>query len=306
MSLEKLNSWWPPIAILVSLLSGIFLAKWRMDASRKLARDTGAFDRPDLRCFLNNNEISPSDPVNIAFACPKKEGTLHLVPLAIMLGNVGKKSAQNIGVDLRFQKHLRMIVPDSLISKEVNSLRNDVQVERKSVTLGNHEFAAYTISMLNPTRGAHIVELVPIESTHFNDTISATTKDGHMISFALSVNYGINGQITVSAKDIQSVDYNVILYACDVATMDNLQSEILSREAAATQEVWDGATFLEKLALIFSTRQTKYQLVCPQFSYLNAGPNSSLAVPGVDQTTTRNVVFKKRFYPRFWSSTNTH
>jgi hypothetical protein len=254
---------------LASLIAGVCLGVWAVQSGWEIARKSGSLDQPDLRVYIAGTPLSQERSTRLLIGAPFEEGKISLVTLPIALANVGKKTATNVNLVVRYPLLLRQNLHEFLRADLV-TINPHAKPITSHATLGNFEFVSYGVSAMNPSSGATIDDLIPLGSTRVEDT--AETADHVKIDYTVDLSWSL--LFTVQATDQAPINYELEISALRMAQAEQLahSAEVfLEREISQYRQDHSRLQYIRLLLADRST--TSWQLAFV--------PLRKVSVPGV-------------------------
>ena len=179
-----------------------------MKDARNIARESGFFDKPDLRLLLGSEELETVFSNEVFLGAPLvKENAINLGKLTFILVNKGKKTAKSIGITDQFPKIgrpsfnelLKMDIGGFLLSK--NEIRNEIK------DIGNFSYFFLSLPVLNPGQAMLFDSVFLLKETELEDEFELQDKS----KVRMQLRFGFKEEITISAEDLQKSDYSLTI-----------------------------------------------------------------------------------------------
>jgi len=248
----------------LSIIVCVVIAYSANESSRKIAEDSGAFDKANLVALVGTVEVTSNGTTNIIYGynfsnTDKEVYVIGALPLII--GNNGQKSLDEVTVTFQYHKSLyRSVLEDMTYVEEGGfEVKN---AERFFSTMGNEDYASYRIKTLQPGKAAKILD--PIILT--NNKITTDVELDNGIKFKVDTFFAIKMNISLSARDTQTVNANIEYQAVDVKTKEEFNKYIEQNIIIdKLQKNRESASFFEYLGfLLFHDKQEKLIYIYPE------------------------------------------
>lgn len=251
------------IAIL-AIAVAIVLTYSANESSRKIAEDSGAFDKANLVALIGTIEVKPNKTTNIIYGynfSDVDDDAYVIGELPLVIGNNGEKSLDEVTATFQYHKSLlRNVFEDMTYVKEGGfEAKNS---ERFFSSMGNEDYASYRIQTLQPGKAAKILD--PIILTENKITTDVELENG--LKFKVDTTFSIKMNISLSARDTSTVNANIEYQAVNVQTQEEFNQYIKTNIIDdKLNKIRESASFFEYLGfLLFHDKQEQMLYIYPK------------------------------------------
>ncbi|MGR3310001.1 MAG: hypothetical protein ACUZ77_04435 [Candidatus Brocadiales bacterium] len=232
-----------------ALILMVIFGLWQIRHSKKIAIDSGAFQKPKPVLSLLNCELKNEETYRIVFGCNFKKYENIFFEFPVQLANTGDKDLE--GSHLIFKHAMESPLPlDDKCAKMYTQLIN---IGIRKFTKGNNgKFITYFIKQVNPKVGIMIQELLLIPETVRRMEVPATTKDNVNILAKFDVSFMFIFELLFTAQNCapQKFKFDVeAINSKDIDELINKQINSLKESAKKNSEEIDSLT---NTGIIFS------------------------------------------------------
>jgi hypothetical protein len=194
-----------------------------MQDARNIARETGAFDKPDLRLLLGSEEVETVFPTKVYLGAPVMKGnTINLGKLTLIVANKGKKTAKNIGITDQFPKMGRPGFNELLKIDIGGFLPSKSEIQQEIKEIGNFSYSYFNIPMLNPGQAMSFESAFLLEETEFEDEVELRDKS----KIRYQVRFGLMEEITLSAEDLLKSAHPLTIQVVSARNAKELEDKV--------------------------------------------------------------------------------
>lgn len=251
------------IAIL-AIAVAIMLTYSANESSRKIAEDSGAFDKANLVAFIGTVEVTPNETTNIIYGYDfsNTDSEAYVIgELPLVIGNNGKKSLDEVTATFQYHKSLlRSVFEEMIYVKEGGfEAKNS---ERFFSSMGNEDYASYRLETLQPGKAGKILD--PIILAENKITTDVELDDG--IKLKVDAFFSIKMNISLSARDTPTINANIEYQAVDVQTKEEFDQYIEKNIVIdKLKKNRDSASFFEYLGfLLFHDKHETLLYIYPE------------------------------------------
>jgi hypothetical protein len=212
----------------IALIASIIISIWSINKSELIAEKSGAFDKGEVLVGLDNFLFTNTSSTEIYYGIKFSDSTMNLAILPFTLNNTGKKTVENVNTIIEYPHNSNLAIQDSIYKFE-GALSK--QLSRKFFRSEPYDQISYDIQTINPNNTSQLPDLFYIpNATQVETTIPVITKDNKPINLKTkySFSYIINFHLT--AKDIISKSYRLLLFSYNISDKDLLIEEILKEK----------------------------------------------------------------------------
>ncbi|ELA8094086.1 TPA: hypothetical protein NKA96_004651 [Vibrio parahaemolyticus] len=249
------------IASFVVAVLSLIVAVLAIFSSENIAEKSGAYDKAVLAGYLGKNRLLAGQTshlvIGVDFNKNSKGYVIGGVPIAV--GNLGEKSLKN--VDLMFKYH-QMFNRNIFESMDyiVEGGYAVKYADRHFSKMGNQELASYRFPSMKPHVFASVVDPLMLEKTTITEFVELA--DGYPI--AVTVEFAMKIDVSISAEDILPINSQVTVSALDVATKEQLESKVFGLIDSDLKQIREDLGFVRYLSkLLFSHNSKQISYVFP-------------------------------------------
>lgn len=233
-----------------TLIFAIILGIWQIRHSKKIAIDSGAFQKPKPVLSLLNCELKNEETYRIVFGCNFKKYENIFFEFPVQLANTGDKDVE--GSHLVFKHAMESPLPlDDIGCVEMLPLLINFG-SRRFTKDNNGKCVTFFIKQVNPKVGITIPEPLLIPETVRKMEVPATTKDNVNILVKLDVSFMFTFELLFTAQNCapQKFKFDVeAINSKDIDELINKQIDSLKEHAKNISEKIDS---LMNTGIIFS------------------------------------------------------
>ncbi|MBF6986750.1 hypothetical protein [Cupriavidus sp. IK-TO18] len=231
MTRLELKTYYVTLASLVVAILAIVVSVVAVDATWRVARESGSLDKADFTVGIFGHPLSVTGTTTI-FVGSKQVATPSMpvfgaIPFTIQTGD--KKTLDELTLTFQYDKRVRSDVLELLQAVHAGAFPA-TEIKRSYTELGNSSFVSYRFPNLAPTMSAGIEEPLVLHQTKIEEEAPVTTKDGINLKIPFVAWYSYNFSIAASARDVAQRVYLVSVSVEQADSLDDMtRGRLLAR-----------------------------------------------------------------------------
>lgn len=242
----------------IGVAATVATAFWSAKISRRIAAESGAFRRSDLKILLLAQELTDTpDGVNHwCFIAPRDGKKPSVYPFDFQVANGGDAASGELVVTLTGPKQL-FVPPSVSIERSITPAVLEDSFRRAASIVGQQGQVSYVLPSLAPAAAAAISEPVILSSTHARTAkVQAETSD--RVEVQIELQYSMSMILTISVMPLNSpIRSRTIQLSCIPAgDMDAARHLLIQDLTSEFNQRYSSLSWLQRFALLLQRRDT--------------------------------------------------
>jgi hypothetical protein len=208
------------IITIVAVIVSIRIAKQQKKDSEKLAKDTGAYDRPILNFKILGKSLKNGVTSQLIYGCDFSNPRHILFELPMEIENIGTKTLEDVNIVFNYAPRCPLPIDNDLLKVVASTPIS--KFKRKYSQTDFNKSVVFFIGQINPKVAFAIFEPILLEET--TKTIKTPCKTKDNINIVISAQFTVQYQfeIFITAKDLTGYKFKITLEAVNSLNINDL------------------------------------------------------------------------------------